>query len=100
MVITKKRGAFEKHDTEFKVPAVLNVQVWDNDSFSPDDFLGTLSINLSHFPSPFISPEKCVFSKTHRLHENLFAANGSIRGWAPIYGKAEDNGAIKLTVCK
>ena len=97
MVITRKR-TFEKFDTEIKLPAVLNLQVWDNDSFSPDDFLGTASINLSHFPEPFSTAEKCVKKKYPQMHENLFAINGSVRGWIPMYGKTENNGPIKQTV--
>lgn len=98
MVIKRKKHAFEKHDTELKLPAMLNLQVWDNDSFSHDDFLGTLSINLSHFSRPSTTAEKCSMKKAIKLHENLFATSGSIRGWFPVHGKCEDNAAIKQTV--
>ena len=27
--------------TEKRLPPILTVQIWDNDLFSPDDFLGT-----------------------------------------------------------
>lgn len=97
MVITKKHP-FEKFNTETKLPAVLNLQIWDNDSFSPGDFLGTASINLSHFIQPFPSAEKCLKTKKNQAHGNLFAINGSVRGWVPMYGKSEHNGAIKQTV--
>lgn len=93
MVITK-HGAFEKFDTEIKLPAVLNLQIWDNDSFSPDDFLGTASINLAHFNNPSSPIDKCAKSK----HNNLFAINGSVRRWITMYGKSEHNGPIKQTV--
>lgn len=95
--MTRKR-VLEKFDTEIKLPAVLNLQLWDNDSFSTDDFLGTASINLSHFKSLFPSAEKCAMRKEIREHENLFATNGSIRGWLPMYGKGEENGPVKQTV--
>lgn len=98
MVVTKKKNPFEKFDTEVKEPAVLNLQVWDNDSFSPDDFLGTISINLSHFSKPFASSDQCSLKKTVNVHENLFAVDGSVRGWFPVYGKVEKNSAIKQTV--
>lgn len=97
MVTTQKR-AFEKFDTEVKLPAVLNLQIWDNDSFSPDDFLGTANINLSHFLKPFSSPGKCVKTRHEEMHENLFAINGSVRGWVPMFGKTEYNGPIRQTV--
>lgn len=40
MLVTKKKRIFEKFDTQIKMPANLNVQVWDNDALSADDFLG------------------------------------------------------------
>lgn len=98
MVMTRRKHAFEKFDTKLKMPAMFNIQVWDNDSFSHDDFLGTLSINLSHFPQPFTTAEKCSAKKIHNLHENLFATNGSIRGWFSVHGKFDENAAIKQTV--
>lgn len=97
MVITRKH-AIEKFNTETKLPAVLNLQIWDNDSFSSDDFLGSASISLSHFPNPFSTAEKCSKTKCVHKHENLFAIDGSVRGWVPMYGKSEHNGPIKLTV--
>ena len=97
MVTTQKREAFEKNSAETKSPAVLNLQIWDNDSFSSDDFLGTLSINLSHFPTPATSSDKCSLKNTKQL-ENLFALTESIRGWFPTYGKANESGSIEQTV--
>jgi hypothetical protein len=100
MLLTKKKNLFDKFDTEFKIPAVLNLQVWENDSFSPDDFLGSLSINLSHFSRPAKSPEKCTTKKSEHKHDNLFAIDGSIRGWFPVHGKCGKDKAIKQTVNK
>lgn len=97
MVISKKKHSFEKYNTEFKMPAILNLQVWDNDSFSPDDFLGTLTINLSNFQKPFKSQDKCSIVKKVTRSENLFATDSTIRGWLPVYGKAESDGAIEQT---
>lgn len=99
MVITRKKNVLEKFDSEVKVPAVLNVQVWDNDSFSPDDFLGTLSINLSHFPRPYESPARCSMKQMSKVHDNLFAGDRSVRGWFPVYGKCDGESEIKQTVC-
>lgn len=98
MVVTKKKNPFEKFSTELKIPAVLTLQVWDNDNFSSDDFLGTLSVNLSHFPQPSTTSEKCTLKKTDNFHENLFAVNGSVRGWFPVHGKSGKSEAIKQTV--
>lgn len=89
MIITKKKNPFEKFDTEIKMPAILHLQIWDNDTFSCDDFLGTVNINLSHFPQLASTPEKCIMKKGVD-YENLFANDGSIRGWCPVYGKSDE----------
>lgn len=98
IVLTKKKNPFEKFDNEVKIPPILSIQVWDNDSFGPDDFLGTLSFNLSHFQRPFPTDEKCKFNKTGRAYDNIFAINGSTRGWFPVLGKPGENGDSKQTV--
>lgn len=98
MVLTKKKHPFEKIVDENKVPAILTLQVYDNDTFSRDDFLGTLNINLSRFFTPSKTAEKCVLNKNERVYENLFAIDESIRGWFPIRGKCPDTGIIKQTV--
>lgn len=40
IVTTKKRRFYEKFDTIVKSPPLLNVQIWDNDTISADDFIG------------------------------------------------------------
>lgn len=45
MLVTKKKQFLEKFDTQIKMPANLNVQVWDNDALSADDFLGKNNTN-------------------------------------------------------
>lgn len=90
----------EVFDTELKVPAVLNLQVWDNDIFTPDDFLGTLSVNLSHYSKPPRTAANCSLKKMSNIHENLFAMKGSIRGWFPVYGKKDENETIEQTVSR
>lgn len=42
MVIRKKDSAFSSSDTEEKLPCKLNLQVWDNDTISRDDFIGNI----------------------------------------------------------
>lgn len=97
MLIIQKKSFYEKYDTEIKIPPLMNLQIWDNDSFSPDDFLGTICLNLSHFVKPFESAEKCVIKKS-REYSNLFAKK-SVRGWFPVYGK-QDGGKMGQTVIK
>lgn len=97
MIITKKKD--ELHEIGIKRPAVLTLQIWDNDSFTPDDFLGTLNINLSHFPRPSTTAERSVLNRKENYYENLFAiVDGSLRGWFPLRGKCDENSSIKQTV--
>lgn len=84
MVIKKKKPFYEKYDTEVKVPATLKVQIWDNDSFSPDDFLGTTTLNLSNLPAPAPTSKKCRLGKNF-VRLNLFH-EPKIKGWFPVIG--------------
>lgn len=45
MLVKKKLSVFSKDPTAQKLPCRLNLQVWDNDHFSPDDFLGSLEFD-------------------------------------------------------
>lgn len=97
MIITINKKPFEKFDTDIKMPPVLNLQIWDNDTFSPDDFIGATTINLSHFPQLALTADKCP-SKTVTKYENIFAVDGSLKGWVAVYGIPVENEPQKVTV--
>lgn len=40
MVVKKKEHFFSLDTTERRLPPRLTIQVWDNDLFNPDDFIG------------------------------------------------------------
>lgn len=93
MVVTRKKTFYEQLDTEQKVPPLLTVQVWDNDLFSRDDFLGTLNLNLAQLLRPTAKPAKCFLQPPAAIRRdqylNLFREE-KIRGWYPIVGKVND----------
>ncbi|KNC25719.1 Gram-negative bacteria-binding protein 3, partial [Lucilia cuprina] len=108
MLVTKHRsGLMEEY--ELKQPAILSLQIWDNDFMSPDDFLGSLEINLSSFPEPYESAKKCELldatqsitsygstttrvtkKKSQRKLINLFKEK-KVSGWFPIRGNLKDS---------
>ncbi|XP_026570927.1 fer-1-like protein 5 [Pseudonaja textilis] len=59
-VLTKKQHFWSLDETMQKVPPKLIIQVWDNDKFSADDFIGNLEINLTSVPRPAKRPRDCT----------------------------------------
>ena len=50
MLIKKKDHFFSLDKHEEKHSVVFIVQIWDNDIFHPDDFLGVLELDLHRMP--------------------------------------------------
>uniref|UniRef100_A0A8C0ZXP6 C2 domain-containing protein n=1 Tax=Castor canadensis TaxID=51338 RepID=A0A8C0ZXP6_CASCN len=76
-ILAKKEHFWSIDQTEFRVPPRLIIQIWDNDKFSLDDYLGFLELDLHHTIIPAKSSEK---SKTASLFEQK-----SMKGWWPCY---------------
>ncbi|CAH1775867.1 unnamed protein product [Owenia fusiformis] len=94
IVITKKETFFSLDETETKIPARLNLQVWDADHFSADDFLGAFTLDLNCFPRGARSSKQCSTSmlKTDGSVPmmSLFK-HKRVKGWWPFTAKAEGN---------
>ena len=95
--IHAKVGSLSLHIRAFhflcQVPARLNLQVWDADHFSKDDFLGAITLDLNRFPRGAKTAKLCSLDmlKTDGTIPmiNLFKQKRT-KGWWPLYIKTED----------
>lgn len=78
MVIRRKGGLFE--EIEIKQPPIIQLQIWDKDFLSPDDYLGALELNLSNLPEPYATDKAAQKHSKNRKRLNLFNHN-SLHGW-------------------
>ncbi|KAJ8361497.1 hypothetical protein SKAU_G00180220 [Synaphobranchus kaupii] len=110
-LVSKKERFWSLDKTEFRTPPRLIVQVWDNDKFSLDDYLGTIELDLHRLIAPSKTPGKCSLKmlpgaigsgqSKNRPSTSLFAQK-SVRGWWPCVieqdGKKELGGKVEMTL--
>ncbi|KAM8729757.1 myoferlin-like [Acanthopagrus schlegelii] len=110
-LVSKKERFWSLDATEFRIPPKLIVQIWDNDKFSLDDYLGTLELDLRNLVAPAKTPEKCSLTMMddvevgapHKTEQakSLFAQQ-SVRGWWPCSieqdGKKALGGKVEMTL--
>ncbi|XP_060781969.1 myoferlin [Neoarius graeffei] len=106
-LVSKKDHFWSLDKTEFRTPPKLIIQIWDNDKFSLDDYLGTVELDLINLIPPTKSPEKCSLDML--IHErnksgsskSLFAQK-CVRGWWPCTmqedGKKVLTGKVEMTL--
>ena len=96
-MISKKESMFSWDDSITKVPPRLTLQVWDADSFSKDDFLGSIMLDLNKFPRGAKTAKQCNLEmlKTDGTVPtmNLFKQKRT-KGWWPMYAKDENDELI------
>lgn len=99
IVLSRRESLFSWDETEVKIPARLELQVWDADHFSADDFLGAISLNLNRFPRGAKSSKLCTLDML-KTTENVPTVNifkqKRVRGWWPFFIKKE-NDEMELT---
>lgn len=98
IVLSRKESLFSWDETEVKIPARLELQVWDNDKFSSDDFLGAISFDLNRFPRGAKSSKLCTLDmlKLDNVPTVNIFKQKRIRGWWPFFIKKE-NDELELT---
>ncbi|XP_077114709.1 myoferlin isoform X5 [Ranitomeya variabilis] len=104
-VISKKEHFWSLDKTEFKLPPKLLLQIWDNDKFSLDDYLGFVELDLHRTIIPAKTPEKCSLEMSGLTKPANVASlfeQKSMKGWWPCYAEKDGKrilaGKIELTL--
>ncbi|XP_075960903.1 fer-1-like protein 6 [Anarhichas minor] len=96
IVVTKKEHIFSLDKSEQKLPAILSLQVWDFETLSSDDFLGTVEFDLHDFPRGSKTAKSCQMDMmtdgTERI--SIFQQKRS-RGWWPFIKSGELTGKVE-----
>uniref|UniRef100_A0A8C2TLC7 Dysferlin n=1 Tax=Coturnix japonica TaxID=93934 RepID=A0A8C2TLC7_COTJA len=92
--IAKKEHFWSLDKTENKISPQLIFQIWDNDKFSFDDYLGSIQMDLNKMPKPAKTAEKCSLeliddSLSASCFVSLFEQK-TVKGWWPC--TAEQDG--------
>jgi len=94
MIIKEKEHFWSLDETEERLPPSLVVQVWDNDKFSRDDFLGTVTLTLDNLPKPAKSSAKCGLDQIPRIDAQAGSKTVELvdlfqmkrcNGWWPVF---------------
>lgn len=110
-VVSRKEHFWNLDKTEFRTPPKLIIQIWDNDKFSMDDYLGSVELDLLNLIPPAKTPEKCSLkmlpgmassSSSKKPTPNSLFSQKSVRGWWPCAteqnGKHVLGGKVEMTL--
>ncbi|XP_015245923.1 PREDICTED: dysferlin isoform X3 [Cyprinodon variegatus] len=91
-VVDRKEHFWSIDKAETKVAPKITIQIWDNDKFSFDDYLGHIVMDLNHMLRPAKSPEKCTLQTLDQPMEKLVSLfeQKTVKGWWPC--TCEKNG--------
>uniref|UniRef100_A0A7M4FG79 Myoferlin n=1 Tax=Crocodylus porosus TaxID=8502 RepID=A0A7M4FG79_CROPO len=110
-MISKKEHFWSLDNTEFRIPPKLIIQIWDNDKFSLDDYLGFVELDLHNAIIPAKVSEKCTIdmipeykaTNSHKAPKtaSLFEQK-SMKGWWPCYVEKDGSrvlaGKVEMTL--
>ncbi|XP_056286997.1 fer-1-like protein 6 isoform X2 [Pseudoliparis swirei] len=98
IVVSKKEHIFSLDRAEQKLPAVLSLQVWDFDTLSSDDFLGTVEFDLHGFPRGAKAAKSCkadMMSAAGVTEKISIFQQKRARGWWPFSKGGELTGKVE-----
>uniref|UniRef100_A0A6Q2XG87 C2 domain-containing protein n=1 Tax=Esox lucius TaxID=8010 RepID=A0A6Q2XG87_ESOLU len=110
-LVSSKDHFWNLDKSEFRIPPKLIIQIWDNDKFSLDDYLGTVELDLLHLIPPAKNSEKCNLNMlpgisgskpSKQPQPNSLFNQKSVRGWWPCMieqdGKHILGGKVEMTL--
>ncbi|KAM5141597.1 myoferlin isoform 3-T3 [Mantella aurantiaca] len=104
-IISKKEHFWSLDKTEFKLPPKLILQIWDNDKFSLDDYLGFVELDLHRTILPSKTSDKCNLDMIDLVKASKIASlfeQKSMKGWWPCYAEKDGKrilaGKLELTL--
>ena len=75
----------------------FEIQVWDADHFSKDDFLGAITLDLNRFPRGAKTQKQCTIDMLKMDGTvpmiSLFKQKRT-KGWWPLYIKTDNDGLL------
>ncbi|XP_063257324.1 dysferlin isoform X2 [Prinia subflava] len=104
--VAKKEHFWSLDKTENKIPPQLILQIWDNDKFSFDDYLGSIQMDLNRMPKPAKTAEKCSLdlldgSVSSGRSVSLFEQK-TVKGWWPCVAELDKQqilaGKLEMTL--
>ncbi|XP_058477901.1 fer-1-like protein 6 [Solea solea] len=95
IVLQKRDSIFSLDKTEQKLPAILIMQVWDFETLSSDDFLGTVELNLHGFPRGAKTAKSCKTDMMDTSEKISIFQQKRARGWWPFTKSGELTGKVE-----
>eukprot|EP00076_Gallus_gallus_P040100 XP_025005638.1 dysferlin isoform X5 [Gallus gallus] len=104
--VAKKEHFWSLDKTENKISPQLIFQIWDNDKFSFDDYLGSIQMDLNRMPKPAKTAEKCSLeliddSLSASRFVSLFEQK-TVKGWWPCIAEQDEKkilaGKLEMTL--